>query len=157
MKKIMLTAEGLAKMEEELRYLKGVRRQEVAEKIKIARSYGDLSENSEYDEAKNEQAVLEAQIREIEATLKNYELIDESDENVDRVRLGAKVKVEMLSTGSTREFTMVGVNDVNPSEGKISDESPIGKALSGHAIGDVVEAEAPNGSIAMKVLEISKA
>lgn len=157
MKKIMLTAEGLAKMEEELRYLKGVRRQEVAEKIKIARSYGDLSENSEYDEAKNEQAVLEAQIREIEATLKNYELIDESDENVDHVRLGAKVKVEMLSTGSTREFTMVGVNDVNPSEGKISDESPVGKALSGHAIGDVVEAEAPNGSIAMKVLEISKA
>ncbi len=157
MKKIMLTAEGLAKMEEELRYLKGVRRQEVAEKIKIARSYGDLSENSEYDEAKNEQAVLEAQIRDIEATLKNYELIDESDENVDHVRLGAKVKVEMLSTGSTREFTMVGVNDVNPSEGKISDESPIGKALSGHAIGDVVEAEAPNGSIAMKVLEISKA
>ena len=155
-KKIMLTQADLTSLEEELKFLKGVKRPEIAEKIKIARSYGDLSENSEYDEAKNEQAIIEARIRDVEATLKNYELIDETDENVDYVRLGAHVKVEMLATGSTREFTLVGVKNVNPAEGNISDESPVGHALSGHAVGDVVEAEAPSGTIAMKILEISK-
>lgn len=128
----------------------------MAEKIKLARSYGDLSENSEYDDAKNEQAIMEARIRDIEATLKNYELIDESDDNVQHVRLSSRVKVEMIGTGSTREFKIVGVNEVNPSEGKISDESPIGRALVGHGVGDVVEAETPGGSVGLKILEIGK-
>lgn len=155
-KKIMLTEEGLANLEEELKYLKGEKRKEMAEKIKLARSYGDLSENSEYDDAKNEQAIMEARIRDIEATLKNYELIDESDDNVQHVRLSSRVKVEIIGTGSTREFKIVGVNEVNPSEGKISDESPIGRALVGHGVGDVVEAETPGGSVGLKILEIGK-
>ena len=155
-KKIMLTREGLANLEEELRILKGEKRKEMADKIKLARSYGDLSENSEYDDAKNEQAIMEARIRDIEATLKNYELIDEDDENVAQVRLASRVKVEMLETGSTREYKIVGVNEVDPLEGKISDESPIGAALVGHAAGDVVEAAAPAGTITMKILEIGR-
>lgn len=155
-KPVMITAEGLKQLEEELQYLKGQKRREVAEKIKVARSYGDLSENSEYDDAKNEQAIMEARIRDIEATLKNYELIDESDDNVSNVRLSSKVKVEMIATGSTREFKIVGASEINPAEGKISDESPIGRALMGHTEGDVIEAETPSGSIAVKILEISK-
>jgi transcription elongation factor GreA len=155
-KKIMLTEEGLANLEEELKYLKGEKRKEMAEKIKLARSYGDLSENSEYDDAKNEQAIMEARIRDIEATLKNYELIDESDDNVQHVRLSSKVKVEMIGTGSTREFKIVGANEVNPSEGKISDESPIGRALVGHGVGDAVEAETPGGTVGLKILEIGR-
>lgn len=155
-KKIMLTREGLANLEEELRILKGEKRKEMADKIKLARSYGDLSENSEYDDAKNEQAIMEAHIRDIEATLKNYELIDEDDDNIAHVRLASRVKVEMLETGSTREYRIVGANEVDPIEGKISDESPIGAALVGHAVGDVVEANAPAGTITIKILEISK-
>lgn len=155
-KKIMLTEEGLANLENELKYLKGEKRKEMAEKIKLARSYGDLSENSEYDDAKNEQAIMEARIRDIEATLKNYELIDESDENTQQVRLSSKVKVEMIATGTVREFKIVGANEINPVEGKISDESPIGRALVGHSAGDVVEAEAPSGNIALKILEIGR-
>ncbi len=155
-KKIMLTAEGLANLENELKYLKGEKRKEMAEKIKLARSYGDLSENSEYDDAKNEQAIMEARIRDIEATLKNYELIDESDENVQQVRLSSNVEVEMLATSTTRKFKIVGANEINPAEGKISDESPVGRALIGHAVGDVVEADTPRGSVALKILNISR-
>ncbi|MBQ5398799.1 MAG: transcription elongation factor GreA [Ruminococcus sp.] len=153
-KKIMLTEEDLHSLEEELRYLKGEKREEMAEKIKLARSYGDLSENSEYDDAKNEQAIMEARIRDIEAMLKSYELIDESDDNAERVRIGTRVQVEMLATGSTRQFDIVGVSGINPSAGRISDESPVGSALIGHVVGDVVEADAPSGSIGMKILEI---
>ena len=99
---------------------------------------------------------MEARIRDIEATLKNYELIDEDDDNVAHVRLASRVKVEMLETGSTREYRIVGANEVDPLEGKISDESPIGAALVGHAAGDVVEAAAPAGTITMKILEIGR-
>lgn len=155
-KVIMLTPEGLAKLEEELKYLKGEKRKEMADKIKLARSYGDLSENSEYDDAKNEQAIMEARIRDIEATLKNYELIDENADSGAMVRLSSRVVVEMIATGSTKEFKIVGSNEINPAEGKISDESPIGKALLGHGEGDVIEAETPAGAIGMKILEIGK-
>ena len=155
-KKIMLTAESLANLENELKYLKGEKRKEMAEKIKLARSYGDLSENSEYDDAKNEQAIMEARIRDIEATLKNYELIDETDDNTQQVRLSSIVDVEMLATSTTRRFKIVGANEINPAEGKISDESPIGRALIGHSAGDVVEAETPRGSVALKILEITR-
>jgi transcription elongation factor GreA len=155
-KKIMLTVEGLAKLEKELKYLKGEKRKEMAEKIKLARSYGDLSENSEYDDAKNEQAIMEARIRDIEATLKNYELIDESDDNNMTVRLSSRVTVEMIATGTKREFKIVGVNEIDPANGKISDESPVGAALVGHTVGDVVEAETPNGALGLKILEIGK-
>lgn len=155
-KPVMLTAEGLKQLEAELDLLKGEKRKEIAEKIKIARSYGDLSENSEYDDAKNEQAILEARIVTIEATLKNAVLIDESDINNEHIHIGSKVKVENIKMGKTFDYKIVGSNETNPREGKISDESPIGAALLGKAVGDVVEIEAPAGVIGLKVLEISK-
>ena len=153
---VMLTAEGLKQLEEELDFLKGEKRKEIAEKIKVARSYGDLSENSEYDDAKNEQAMLEARIVTIEATLKNAVLIDENDNNNEHIHIGSKIKVENIKMGKTFEYKIVGSSESNPREGKISDESPIGVALIGKSVGDVVEVEAPAGVIGLKVLEISK-
>ncbi len=138
-KPTMLTEEGLRKLEEELEFLHNVKRKEIAEKIKVARSYGDLSENSEYDDAKNEQAIMEARITTIEAILKTAVIIDESNTS----------QVEYRIVGS-------GSNEANPKEGKISDESPIGKALMEKSVGDVVEVETPGGVVALKVLEISK-
>ncbi len=155
-KPVMLTAEGLKQLEEELDFLKGEKRKEIAEKIKVARSYGDLSENSEYDDAKNEQAMLEARIVTIEATLKNAVLIDENDNNNEHIHIGSKIKVENIKMGKTFEYKIVGSSESNPREGKISDESPIGVALIGKSVGDVVEVEAPAGVIGLKVLEISK-
>ena len=155
-KPVMLTAEGLKQLEEELDFLKGEKRKEIAEKIKVARSYGDLSENSEYDDAKNEQAMLEARIVTIEATLKNAVLINENDNNNEHIHIGSKIKVENIKMGKTFEYKIVGSSESNPREGKISDESPIGVALIGKSVGDVVEVEAPAGVIGLKVLEISK-
>ena len=155
-KPVMLTAEGLKQLEEELDFLKGEKRKEIAEKIKVARSYGDLSENSEYDDAKNEQAILEARIVTIEATLKNAVIIDENEINNDIIHVGSRVKVENIKMGKEFEYKIVGSNESNPREGKISDESPIGLGLLGKKVGDVVEIDAPAGVIALKVLEISK-
>lgn len=155
-KSVMLTAEGLRQLEEELDYLKGERRKEIAEKIKVARSYGDLSENSEYDDAKNEQAILEARIVTIEATLKNAVLIDEDNISNEHIHIGSLVKIENLNNSKTAEYRIVGSNESNPREGKISDESPIGKGLIGHSVGDVVVVETPLGEVNFKVLEISK-
>lgn len=155
-KQVMITAEGLRQLEEELDLLKGEKRKEIAEKIKTARSYGDLSENSEYDDAKNEQAILEARIVTIEATLKNAVLIDEEGINNEHIHIGSKVKLENISAGREVEYKIVGSNESSPAEGKISDESPVGKALVGHAVGDVVEVETPAGVFGFKVLEISK-
>lgn len=155
-KPVMLTAEGLKQLEEELDLLKGEKRKEIAEKIKVARSYGDLSENSEYDDAKNEQAMLEARIVTIEATLKNAVLIDEEDISNEHVHIGSNVKLLNLRTDSEVTYKIVGSNEANPSAGKISDESPVGMALIGHSVGDVVEVEVPVGVIGFKVLEIFK-
>ena len=155
-KPVLLTAEGLKKLEEELDLLKGEKRKEVAEKIKVARSYGDLSENSEYDDAKNEQAMLEARIITIEATLKNAVLIDEEEISNEHVHIGSSVKLLNLRTDGEVTYKIVGSNEANPSSGKISDESPVGMALLGHAVGDVVEVEVPVGVIGFKVLEIFK-
>lgn len=155
-KPVMLTADGFKQLEEELDFLKGEKRKEIAEKIKVARSYGDLSENSEYDDAKNEQAILEARIVTIEATLKNAVLINEDDMNNEQIHIGSKIKVENIKMGKTFDYKIVGSNESNPREGKISDESPIGIALLGRKVGDVIEVDAPAGVIALKVLEISK-
>ena len=155
-KPVMLTADGLKKLEEELDLLKGEKRKEIAEKIKVARSYGDLSENSEYDDAKNEQAMLEARIVTIEATLKNAVVIDEEGISNEHIHVGSKVNIENVATGSQVTYKIVGSNEANPSEGKISDESPVGMALLGHSIGDVVEIEVPAGVIGFKVLDIFK-
>ena len=129
-----------------------------AKKIKVARSFGDLSENSEYDDAKNEQAIMEARINTIEAILKTAVLIDESETSNERVHLTSVVKIEMLSTGRQVQYKIVGSgsNEANPKEGKISDESPIGAALMDKSVGDVVEVETPGGIVGIKILEITK-
>ena len=155
-KQVMVTAEGLKQLEEELDYLKGEKRKEIAEKIKVARSYGDLSENSEYDDAKNEQAILEARIATIEATLKNAVIIDESSISNEHIHIGSKVRIENITLGREAEYKIVGSNESNPAKGKISDESPVGMALIGHSVGDVVEVETPNGVMGIKVLDISR-
>ena len=157
-KPTMLTAEGLKKLEEVLEFLQNVKRKEIAEKIKVARSFGDLSENSEYDDAKNEQAIMEARITTIESILKTAVLIDESETSNERVHLTSVVTIEMLNTGRQVQYMIVGSgsNEANPREGKISDESPIGAALMDKSVGDVVEVETPGGVVGIKILEITK-
>lgn len=155
-KTIKITDEGLKKLEEELENLKTVGRADIAEKIRVARGYGDLSENSEYDEAKNEQAKLEARIVEIEAMLKNVEIIEDIKGKAKTVVIGVKVKVIDEEFGEEEEYRVVGSTEANSREGKISDESPMGKALLGKKIGDVVTVEAPAGEFKVRILEISK-
>ena len=152
----MLTEEGLKKLEEELEVLKGEKRKEIAEKIKVARSYGDLSENSEYDDAKNEQAILEARIADIEASLKNAVIIDENDINNDKVHVGSTVIIKNVATDKEMQIRIVGSNESNPKEMKISDESPIGMGLIGKVVDDVAEIETPGGVVAYKVIDILK-
>ena len=155
-KTIKITDEGLKKLQEELETLKTEGRADIAEKIKVARGYGDLSENSEYDEAKNEQAKLEARIVEIEAMLKNVEIIEDIKGKAKTVVIGVKVKVIDEEYGEEEEYRVVGSTEANSREGKISDESPMGKALLGKKIGDEVTVEAPGGEFKVKILEISK-
>lgn len=155
-KQIVLTDEGLKKLEEELEILKTEKRKEIAEKIKVALSFGDLSENSEYDEAKNEQAMIEARIVQIEAMLKNVKLIDDDDLNTDTVNLGSKVRVLDVEFNEEIIYTIVGSTEADPDINKISDESPVGKSLLNHKVGETVEVETPGGSISLKVLEITK-
>ena len=158
-KQIILTKEGLKALEDELEYLKTVKRQEVAEKIKVALSFGDLSENSEYDEAKNDQAIMESRIADIMVMLKNSKVIDEDDISSEHIHIGSKLKVKInMPSGaqSEREYRIVGSNETNPLEGRISDESAVGKALIGHKVGDVVDVEVPAGMVKYEVLSISK-
>ena len=155
-KEIFVTEEGLKKLEEELEFLKSVKRKENAEKIKVALSFGDLSENSEYDEAKNEQAITEGRIAEIEEQLKNVHLVDASALTNDVVRVGLSVKLKDLSDNSTAEYRIVGVTEADPFVGLISDESPIGKALLGQKVNSVVEVEIPLGTVKYKIMKISK-
>lgn len=154
---IKLTKEGLLALEAELDELKSTKRKEIAEKIKVALSFGDLSENSEYDEAKNEQAIMEARIADIEAMLKNAEIIDESAIDTERVSIGARVLVKIRKPSSEemeREYRIVGSNEANPREGRISDESAIGKALIGNRIGAELDVEVPAGVMHYEILAI---
>lgn len=155
MKKAMTQAE-VKELEIQLDELKTIKRKEVAEKIKVARSFGDLSENSEYDEAKNEQAMVEAQILELETMLKNVELIDTEVLSTDTVEIGLNIKLYDNKYKEELFYQIVGSNSADPSKGKISDESPLGKALKGKKVGDSVEVEAPGGVMTFKILEISK-
>jgi transcription elongation factor GreA len=155
-KEIVLTYEGLKKLEDELEYLKGVKRREVAERIKQALSFGDISENSEYDEAKNEQAYMEARIVQLENMLKNAKVIDEDDIKTDQVSVGAKVKLLDMEYNEEVDYTIVGSTEADPAKSKISNESPVGKALMGKKKGEVVEVDAPAGVIKFKILNISK-
>ena len=155
-KVIKLTDDGLKKLKEELETLKTQGRADIAEKIKVARGYGDLSENSEYDEAKNEQAKIEARIVEIEEMLKNVEIIEDVKGKAKTVMVGVRVKVLDEEYGDECEYRVVGSTEADPRNGKISDESPVGRALMGKKIGDEVIVVAPGGEFKLKVIGISK-
>ncbi|MCL2072133.1 MAG: transcription elongation factor GreA [Oscillospiraceae bacterium] len=156
MTKTILTQEGLEKLQNELDTLKTVKRREVAEKIKTALSFGDLSENSEYDEAKNEQGIIEARISQIEATLMNVEVLDAESLTTDQIQIGNKIKIKNVKTGQILELSMVGSREVDMKVGKISNESPVGSACMGSTVGEIVEAETPSGAVKYEILEISK-
>ena len=147
-KKVVVTASGLKALEEELEMLKTVRRKEVSEKIRVARGYGDLSENSEYDEAKNEQAIVEARIADLEVLLKNFVILDESELVTDVVSLGSFVKVYDEEFEEELEYTIVGSTEADLDLGKISDESPVGTAHIGKKVGEIAEAVLPSGDTA---------
>lgn len=153
-KTIKVTEDGLKKLQAELENLKTVGRTDIAEKIKVARGYGDLSENSEYDEAKNEQAKIEARIVEIEAMLKNIEIIEDVKGDSQTVVIGVKVKALDMEFDEECEYLVVGSTEADPMNGKISDESPLGQALLGKTIGDEVIVDAPAGELKFKILEI---
>lgn len=155
-KQILLTKEGLANLEKELEELKTVKRKEIAEKIKVALSFGDLSENSEYDEAKNDQAMVEARIANIEAMLKNVKIIDDSELTTESIHIGSIVKIKDIEFDEICEYRIVGSNEADPVNGRISDESPVGAGLLGRKVGERVEIETPGGVMAYEVLEISK-
>lgn len=154
-KKIQLTAEGLKMLQGELETLKTQGRTEIAEKIRVARGYGDLSENSEYDEAKNEQAKIEARIIELEKMLENYELIEESGDT-DSVSIGVTVTVFDELRKSEFSYKIVGSAEANPMKGLISDDSPVGRALVGAKVGDTVSVEAPVGELKFKIVSITR-
>ena len=151
--KTVVSPEGLRQMEEKLQYMKTVRRAEVAEHLNIARGFGDLSENAEYDEAKDEQAKLEADIIELETALRNVVVID-GDVSTDFVNVGTTVRVLYVDDEEEEEFTIVGARESDPMNNKISNESPIGSAMLRHKVGEVVTVEAPDGPYELKILEI---
>ena len=155
-KKNILTYEGLKKLEDELQDLKVVRRKEVAQKIKEAREQGDLSENAEYDAAKDEQRDIEARIEELEKILKNAEVVDEEEVDLDKINVGCRVKILDMEFDEELEYKVVGSTEANSLTGKISNESPVGKAILGAKIGDVVTVETPAGDLQYKILEIQR-
>lgn len=155
-KKIRMSAEGYKKMEQELEYLITVRRAEVAEKLKEARSFGDLSENAEYDEAKNEQGILEAKIQEMEITIANAIVVDESEFLGDEVEVGTTVTLKDLDLDEEMVLQIVGSTEADPENNKISEDAPIGIAALKKKVGDIIEVEAPMGSIRMEILAIGR-
>lgn len=155
-KEFKLTTIRLKELEEELNFLKTVREKEVAEQIKEARSFGDLSENSEYDEAKNEQAKLYGRIAEVENILSNAVIIDETEDSTGRVGLGCTVKVRDLEFDEENIYCIVGSQEANPKEHRISDDSPFGRAMVGKTVGDVVEVDAPVGTLKFEILSVEK-
>ncbi|QXM07259.1 transcription elongation factor GreA [Crassaminicella indica] len=155
-KEIILTREGLKKIEDELEHLKTVRRKEVAERIKEAIAFGDISENSEYDEAKNEQAQVEERIAKLEMMLRKAKVLDEADISLDTVNIGTTVKVKDLEFDEEIEYTIVGSAEADPYEGKISNEAPVGKSLLGSKVGDIVTVQVPDGIIKYEILEIKR-
>ncbi|MBE7048477.1 MAG: transcription elongation factor GreA [Ruminococcaceae bacterium] len=155
-KVVYLTYEGLKEREQELEYLKTEKRKEISEKIKVALGFGDLSENAEYDEAKNEQAEVELKIVRLEKMLKNAKIIDEEDISTDVVSMGIKVKVLDVDLDEEEIYNIVGSEEADPMNNRISDESPVGKAILGAKIGDTVVVNSPNGEFELKILEISK-
>ncbi len=155
-KEVILTQEGLDKLEEELVHLKSVRRREVAERIKQAIEFGDISENSEYEDAKNEQAFIEGRILTLEKKLRNARVLDESEVAVDTVSLGSKVVLKDIEFGDELEYFIVGSMEADPGSFKISNESPVGKAILGSKTGDIVEVNVPAGNLKYQVVKIGR-
>jgi transcription elongation factor GreA len=155
-KEILLTEDGYRKIEEELEFLKAVRRREVAERIKVAISFGDLSENAEYDEAKNEQAQLEERIIKLENMIRKAVIIDESKIDINVVTVGSIVKVKDIEFDEDVEYTIVGSAEADPYDFKISNESPVGRTLLGKKVGDIVDVHVPDGIAKFEILEIRR-
>lgn len=153
-KSYYMTQEGKEKLEQELLYLKTERRQEVVERIKVARDFGDLSENSEYDAAKDEQAFVESRISQVEKMIRNAVIIENDNENPNVVSLGKSVTFQELPDGEEETYTIVGSAEADPFEGKISNDSPMAKSLLGHEIGEEVAVVTPGGDIQVKILKV---
>jgi transcription elongation factor GreA len=153
---LLLTLEGIKKLEDELDHLKTVKRQEVAERIKVAISFGDISENAEYDEAKNDQAFIEGRILTLEGMLRVARVVADEDVTTDAVNVGVVVKVLDVEFDEEVEYSIVGSAEADPMKGKISNESPLGRAMIGHAVGEEVQVQAPDGTLTLKILDIHK-
>jgi transcription elongation factor GreA len=156
-KEVILTAEGHAKLQKEIDHLRGEKRREVAERIRVAREFGDIAENAEYDDAKNEQAMLEHKIAQLEERLLSARIISKKEISKDAVSVGSRVRLRDMQANKTFEYRIVGSAEANPAENKLSNESPVGKAIMGHKKGDVVEVSAPRGALKFKILEIKAA
>ncbi|MHB1420011.1 MAG: transcription elongation factor GreA [Bacillota bacterium] len=155
-KEVILTIQGLKKLEDELEFLKSVKRREIAERIKQAIEFGDISENSEYEDAKNEQAFVEGRILTLEKKLRNARVIDDSEVLTDAVSIGCRVLLKDLEIGDEYEYVIVGSVEADPADSKISNESPVGKAILGQRIGAVVEVSVPVGKLKYEIIDISK-
>ena len=157
MKEVILTPEGYEKLKREIEELSTTKRREVAERIRVAREFGDIAENAEYDDAKNEQMLLEHRIATLEERMRDARVISKKDIAKDVVSVGSKVKLRDVSAKETIEYHIVGSAEANPAENKLSNESPVGKAIMGHKKGDVVEVTAPRGAMKFKIMEIKAA
>ncbi len=157
MKEVILTPEGYEKLKQEIEYLSTDKRREVAERIRVAREFGDIAENAEYDDAKNEQAMLEQRIAMLEERLTNARVIQKKDIAKDVVSIGSRVRLKDIAANKTFEYHIVGSAEANPAEHKLSNESPVGKAIIGKKKGDVVEVSAPRGTIKLKIMDIKAA
>jgi transcription elongation factor GreA len=157
LKEVILTPEGYEKLKQEIEHLQTEKRREVAERIRVAREFGDIAENAEYDDAKNEQAMLEHKIAQLEERLLSARVITKKEISKDTVSVGSKVRIRDVDAKQTFEYHIVGSAEANPAENKLSNESPVGKAIMGKKKGDVVEVAAPRGSLKFKILEIKAA
>jgi transcription elongation factor GreA len=157
LKDVILTPEGYEKLKHEIEHLSNEKRREVADRIRVAREFGDINENAEYDDAKNEQALLEHRIATLEERLRNARVIEKKEISKDVVSVGSKVKLRDVDAKQTVEYHIVGSAEANPTENKLSNESPVGKAIIGHKKGETVEVAAPRGSLKFKILEIKAA
>jgi transcription elongation factor GreA len=157
LKEVILTADGYKKLQQEIDVLRNDKRREVAERIRVAREFGDIAENAEYDDAKNEQAMLEHKIAQLEERILSARVITKKEILKDAVSVGAHVRLRDMQANKTFEYHIVGSAEANPAENKLSNESPVGKAIIGHKKGDVVEVTAPRGSLKFKILEIKAA
>jgi len=156
-KEVILTAEGYKKLQKEIDYLSNDKRREVAERIRVAREFGDIAENAEYDDAKNEQAHLEARIAMLEERLKAARVVTKKEIKSGEVSIGTKVRLKDMDANQTVEYSIVGSAEADPAENKLSNESPVGKAIMGHKKGDVVEAPTPRGAKKFKIMDVKAA